>query len=70
LAEYQKVTTILEVLQTLTEEDWQHWARWQVQQHYIMLPLMGWQAELQLKLRAWGVDPFRLRVSWSSRADN
>jgi len=63
LDEYQKVDAILDALRTLTQDDWQHWARWQVAEYQVMLPLWCWRAELYLKLRAWDIEPFRLSQS-------
>src|SRR5262249_48597691 len=67
VAEYQKVTAILDALQTLTAQDWQHWACWEVSSDQVMLPLTAWESKLYLQLQAWGIKPIAVTL-WGESA--
>jgi transposase-like protein len=67
VAEYQKATAILDALRTLTEQDWQHWERWEVLPEQVMLPLSLWEAELYVQLWALGINPIAVTL-WGEAA--
>ena len=67
VATYRKVQALLDIFRTLAEQDWQHWACWEVSPDQVMLPLAVWEAELYLQLQAWGIHPIAVTL-WGEAA--